>query len=249
MWVAELEAQIPRLMADAAVPGVSIALVRDAQILWARGFGVMNSASKEPVGNETVFPVGSMSKPVFAYAVLKLCEAGVIGLDVPLTKYSPVRVIGGDQRLDRMTARHVLSHTGGFQNWRSSTEPLSIHFDPGTQWLYSGEGYSYLQSVVTHLTGSVNTNACGTFEADVKVCASDIAEYLERRVLVPFGMASSSFTWHAALENRLARPHDVNGILLPSTRAIRPPPLPPSVRHAMPRPVASWRRRQTTPSS
>src|SRR6266699_426718 len=114
-----------------------------------RAFGVKDAASKVPVDDATMFEAASMSKPVFAYAVLKLCERGVLDLDTPLTHYTTSRLLAGDPRLDLITARHVLSHTTGFANWRSQSHPLSIAFTPGTQWSYSGEGYSYLQSVIS----------------------------------------------------------------------------------------------------
>jgi CubicO group peptidase (beta-lactamase class C family) len=129
--IANLEKQIPGLMKEALVPGLSIAIIKDAKLLWRRGFGVKDSASKEPVDNDTVFEAGSTSKPVFAYVVMKLCEKGVMNLDTPLTKYTSERFLDGDPRLDLITARHVLSHTTGFQNWRSKKEPLKIHFQPG----------------------------------------------------------------------------------------------------------------------
>ena len=152
--IADLEKQIPRLMEEAKTPGLSIAIIKDAKLFWRRGFGVKDNASKEPVDNDTVFEAASMSKPVFAYAVMKLCERGIMNLDTPLTKYTSERFLEGDSRLDLITARHVLSHTSGFPNFRSRKEPLKIHFTPGEKWSYSGEGYSYLQSVVTHLTGN-----------------------------------------------------------------------------------------------
>ncbi len=87
--IADLEKLIPKLMEEAIVPGLSIALIKDAKLFWRRGFGVKDSVSKEPVDHDTVFEAASVSKTVFAYAALKLCEKGVIGLDTPLTKYSP----------------------------------------------------------------------------------------------------------------------------------------------------------------
>ena len=192
--IAELEKQIPKLMEDARVPGLSIAIVKDAKLFWSRGFGVKDNASKEPVDIDTVFEAASTSKPVFAYAVMKLCERGIMNLDTPLTKYTPERFLQGDARLDLITARHVLSHTSGFPNFRSKKEPLKIHFTPGEKWSYSGEGYSYLQSVVTHLTGGqVNRKDCDRFEAGLEVCATEpsIDAYMKANVLVPFGMISS----------------------------------------------------------
>jgi CubicO group peptidase (beta-lactamase class C family) len=140
-----------------------------------------------------VFGVASVSKTVFAYAVMQLCELGVLDLDTPLTKYAPERFLVGDPRLDLITARHCLSHSSGFQNWRSEEDPLRIQFTPGEKWSYSGEGYSYLQSVVTHLTGT------------------DIAAYMQANILDPFGMTSSGYLWTDAMEQRVAQGHDPEG--------------------------------------
>jgi CubicO group peptidase (beta-lactamase class C family) len=191
--IRDSEAHIPKLMEEFAVPGLSIAIVRDATIRWQRGFGVKDRESKQPVGRTTMFEAASMSKPVFAYVVMKLCEKGVIGLDVPLTKYTPSRFLDGDPRLDLITARHVLSHTSGFQNWRSEKEPLAIHFTPGERYMYSGEGYSYLQSVITHVTGQ------------------PIEPYMRANLFVSFGMAESGYLWNSRFEKLMARPHDREG--------------------------------------
>lgn len=209
--VADLEREIPEMMEEAEVPGLSIAIIEDGELVWRRGFGVRDNDSKAPVDNDTVFEAGSMSKAVFAYAALKLCERGVIGLDTPLTKYTPHRMLEGDPRLDLMTARHVLSHTGGFQNWRSKDKALTIHFTPGEQYHYSGEGYFYLQSVVTHLTGRVNPDDCSTYEAGLKVCATDMDAYMKANVLAPFGMTSSGYLWNDTMAKYVARPHDRDG--------------------------------------
>lgn len=167
--IADLEKQIPQLMEEALVPGLSLAIIQDGKLFWRRGFGVKDAASKNPVDNDTVFEAASTSKPVFAYAVMKLCEKGVMDLDTPLTKYTSERFLHGDPRLDLITARHVLSHTSGFPNFRSKEEPLAIHFTPGEKWSYSGEGYSYLQSVVTHLIGGHrNPKDCAQFEAGLE---------------------------------------------------------------------------------
>jgi CubicO group peptidase (beta-lactamase class C family) len=210
--IGQLEKEIPKLMEEAAVPGLSIAVIKDAKLFWRRGFGAKDTASKEPVNNDTMFEAASTSKPVFAYAVMKLCEKGIMDIDTPLTKYTSARFLGGDPRLDLITARHVLSHTSGFQNWRSKEKPLAIHFTPGEQWHYSGEGYSYLQSVVTHLTGKVNQNDCAKFEAGLEVCATDIETYMKANILVPFAMSSSGYLWDERMEKHMAWGHDEKGI-------------------------------------
>src|SRR5262245_14244323 len=187
--IADLEQQIPRLMTKANVPGLAIAIVKDGQLFWRRGFGVKDRRTNQPVDNDTVFEAASTSKPVFSYAVMKLCERGVINLDTPLTKYTSDRIIKNDPRLDLITARHVLSHTSGFHNWRAKDDPWAIYFKPGEQWSYSGEGYSYLQSVVTQLVGGrMNPKDCRTFEEGLKVCAMEpsIDDYMKANILVPF---------------------------------------------------------------
>ena len=146
--VAAMSRDIPDWMRAANVPGVVIAIVKDAKLAWRQGFGVKDAASKLPVSDDTMFEAVSMSKPVFAYVVMKLCEAGVMDLDTPLTKYTAERFLPGDAAWTS-SPRHVLSHTTGFQNWRSEKEPLTIHFNLGEKYLYSGEGYNYLQTVVT----------------------------------------------------------------------------------------------------
>ncbi len=191
--ILELERLVSKLMAEMGIPGASMAIIKDARLFWRKAFGVKDRASRQPVDNDTVFEAASISKTVFAYAAMKLCEKGVIGLDTPLTKYSPKPFLEGDPRLELITARHVLSHTSGFQNWRSDENPLKIHFTPGEKYMYSGEGYSYLQSVISHVTGQ------------------PIEQFMKANVFVPFGMTSSGYVWNELFEKRASRPHDAAG--------------------------------------
>jgi CubicO group peptidase (beta-lactamase class C family) len=209
--VTDFKAKVPRLMAEFRVPGVSIAAIRNGKMVWRHPFGVKVAATNAPVTNDTIFEAGSMSKPVFAYVILKMHEKGVIDLDTPLTKYTPDRIITGDSRLDRITARHILCHASGFQNWRTTIEPLKIRFTPGSQYLYSGEGYFYLQSVLTHLKGKVDRTNCAKFEADLEVCATDFPEFMRCNLLAPFNMLSSGYVWNDLLQRHSARGHDKAG--------------------------------------
>ena len=211
----ELERLTRDLMQRANVPGVAIAVIRDAAVVWHREYGVRDVASRAPVDEQTLFEAASVSKTVFAYAVMQLCDRGVLALDTPLTRYTPNRILDGDARLDLITARHVLSHTSGLPNSRTSDDPLRIHFTPGERFLYSGEGYWYLQSVLTHLTGAVDTRTCGSYEAGMRQCGTDIDTYLKANVLAPCRMASSSYVWNDVLAQRAARPHDSAGKPLP----------------------------------
>ena len=88
--VAALEKTIPVLMETAGIPGMSIALIRDGEVVWSRGFGIKNSKTGEPVKDDTVFEAASLTKPFFAYLVMKFVEDGKLDLDKPLVTYAPM---------------------------------------------------------------------------------------------------------------------------------------------------------------
>jgi len=196
---ATLEKRIPERMAQANVVGLSVALVHSAAgtsspaVVWQRGFGLRDAASGEPVTPETVFQAASLSKPVFACAVLRACAKGLLDLDTPLSTYLPKPYIPKDPRLHRITARHVLRHTPGFPNWRPKDQPLRIHFPAGQRFAYSGEGYVYLQRVVEHVSGQ------------------PLDAWIRSRLLEPLGMHRSSYVWIDAYETQAARGHDEDG--------------------------------------
>ena len=217
--ITSLDGRITELMKKLRVPGVSIAIVRDAEIAWTRSFGVRDTSTGAPVEESTIFSAQSMSKPVFAYRVMKLCEQGVLDLDAPLTNYTSDVFVKDDPQLKEITARRVLSHTSGLPNWRSKETPMKINFTPGRKWQYSGEGYHYLQSVVTRLVGHEDQSQCRNFEMDFRVCATDFGEYMSANLLRPFGMNSSEYVLTPAMASRLARPHDKDGKPFPQAAA------------------------------
>lgn len=185
---ARLESELPVLMERADLPGLSVALIRGRKLVWTKGFGVGHAEKKGPVTPGTVFEAASLSKPVFAYAVLKLADAGKLDLDRPLMEILGGNYdVGDDERLKLITARRVLSHTSGFPNWRRpiDSDTLPIIFTPGERFGYSGEGYVYLAKVVEKITGK-------RFE-----------EFVKETVLGPLGMNDSSFVW----EDRYADLH------------------------------------------
>jgi CubicO group peptidase (beta-lactamase class C family) len=125
-------------------PGLSIATIEGGSLQWAGSFGVKDTESQQTVTSRTIFPAASLSKVVFAYAVLKLADQGDLELDDPLSKYVP-GYVENDERVNLITARQVLTHRTGFPNWRPRNRPLAIQFNPGERFSYSGEGFIYLQ--------------------------------------------------------------------------------------------------------
>src|SRR5262245_14211123 len=191
--VINLRADIPRLMKEADIPGMAIVVIRGGKISWHGNFGVKNTKTERPVDDNTVFEAASLSKPVFAYAVLRLVEQGRIGLDVPLTTYLSKPYIENDPRLKKITARVVLSHRTGFPNWRGDGNPLTIHFTPGERFSYSGEGFVYLQRAVEQIEGK------------------PLNDVMSALVFTTRGMTSSSYVWRPDCDERTATGHDSDG--------------------------------------
>ncbi|HET6541847.1 MAG TPA: serine hydrolase domain-containing protein, partial [Chryseolinea sp.] len=123
------------------IPGLSAAVINDGKVVYQKTMGYANMEEKLPITTETIFEGASLSKSVFAFFVMTYVEEGKLSLDKPLYQYLPYADIDYDDRYKKITARMVLSHRSGFPNWRRD-EPdgkLKIKFEPGTQYLYSGE--------------------------------------------------------------------------------------------------------------
>ena len=196
--VAKLQAMIPALMAELKVPGVAVSVIRERRLAWTGCFGVADAARRTPVSGRTLFEACSMSKPVFAYLVLKLVEKGKLDLDKPLSEYLAERFVSADDDDAKLiTARMILSHTSGMPNWRKGGEeregPLPLYFKPGTKFSYSGEGIYYLQRVVEHVT------------------QEPLAAYAKSQLFDRLGLTSTSFAWTDNLDPRIATGHDAAG--------------------------------------
>ncbi|WP_281987002.1 serine hydrolase domain-containing protein [Aquimarina aggregata] len=137
------------------VPGASLAIIKKGKVVYAKNYGVKNPITEEPITEETLFEAGSITKPVFAFAVMRLVERGIIDLDKPLYKYLEFEDVAHDKRYKLITARHVLSHQTGFPNWaeRNKKGQFDLLFTPGTKFGYSGEGFEYLKRVIVHILG------------------------------------------------------------------------------------------------
>jgi CubicO group peptidase (beta-lactamase class C family) len=145
---------LPTLMQWANVPGVAVAVIREGKLAWSGGFGVKKNGEPGAVESSTLFGAASLSKPVFTYAVLGLREEKLIDLDRPLWSYLPNPDLPDVEQSRLITARHVLSHSSGLQNWRfQKDQKLEFAFKPGERFGYSGEGYYYLQRVLENITG------------------------------------------------------------------------------------------------
>jgi len=134
---------------------------------------------------------------VFAYAVMRLAQKGVLSLDAPLINYlprgylhvqnpfafgrPPITDLVQAPELQSVTARMVLNHTSGLPNW--ANKPLAFDFTPGTKWQYSGEGFMLLQRVVEELTNE------------------KLDDFMRHQLFDPLGMSNTAFRWKPQFAN------------------------------------------------
>jgi len=193
-----LEKLTPQLIKELNVPGVSISIIKNYKLSWSESFGVSDAVQQNKVNNKTIFEACSMSKPVFTFLVLKLADQGKLDLDKPLNEYLPEQFVSDNDDYSKLiTARMILTHTGGMPNWRKGGEerggPIPIYFKPGTKFNYSGEGIYYLQRVVEHIT------------------QEPLETYAKRNLFDKLGFESTSFIWTAKINPQIAVGHDTSG--------------------------------------
>jgi len=197
------------------VPGVAVVQIRGGAVTWSKGYGTTDSTTGVPVTGDTVFRVGSVSKSVTAWGVMRLVEQGHMDLDAPVESYLTrwhLPASGFDS--DGVTIRRLLSHTAGLNNQDYSpvttrpvpsleqalnggsgqpgereSDDVRIIAEPGSQFSYSNGGYTLLQLAVEEVVGE------------------PFALYMRREVLDKLGMTHSSFVEQPALAAVTATGH------------------------------------------
>jgi CubicO group peptidase (beta-lactamase class C family) len=199
----DLNRFIEKTMDSLKIPGLSIAIINDANLVYHQSFGVKNIQTKEPIDNETIFEGASLSKPLFAYLFMKMVDKGIVNLDVPMYKLLPLpsgSIKDNDVRYELITPRMVLSHSTGFPNW-SENKPVELSFTPGTGFSYSGEAYQYLTA---YLAVANETN-----------WQEGLESIFQREVAIPLGMKHTYFVGneyfkkHKATGYEGAKPKDL----------------------------------------
>ena len=196
--VATLDTTIKKAMKETNLPGLSIAIINKNQLVYHQVFGVANSQTKDPIDKQSMFEGASLSKPIFAYFVMKMVENGTIDLDKPLHEYLPHPGISPESQEDYklITARMVLAHQTGFPN-HANNEPIKLAFKPGTDFMYSGEAYQYLAAVIGLKLG------VGFKEG--------LNELFQKKVTYPLDMPHTTFVWDDYLESHKVFGHDSEG--------------------------------------
>ncbi len=213
-------------MARANVPGLSVAVLHEGRIEWAKGYG-LTRAGGATVDADTLFQAGSISKPVTAFGALRLVQDGRLALDDDVNT-----VLKGWQlpapEGQPVSLRQLLSHTGGvtvhgFPGYAAGasvpsvdevlrgappavTAAVSVDMPPGTRWRYSGGGYTVIQRLMTDRSGEA------------------FSALLAREVLQAAGMHHSRFDQPlaSALLAHAALPHDTAGRPVPGGPHVYP---------------------------
>jgi CubicO group peptidase (beta-lactamase class C family) len=187
LTLAQIDAEVGRLMKARQVPGLAVALIENGHPVFVKTYGLAKVETKQPLQNDTILYAASLTKLAFAYMVMQLVDEHAIDLDTSIAKYLPKPLpeyekyadLANDGRWKKLTPRILLNHTTGFQNFRfiNPDGKLDFKFDPGTRYAYSGEGINLLQFVLETGIGL------------------DVGQEMQRRVFDRFGMKRTSMTW------------------------------------------------------
>lgn len=207
---AAIDAAVREGLQKTGARGMAVAVVEDGRIVYQRSYGARN-ANGDPLTDDTVMYGASLTKTVFAYAVVQLAAEGRLQFDTPIAAMLPKPLpdygnldaygnwgdLADDTRWALITPAHVLTHSTGFANfhWNEPDERLRIHFDPGSRYGYSGEGMMLLQFGLEQGLGL------------------DVADELDRRIFQPLGMTRTSLTWRDDFADNLADGWQADGTI------------------------------------
>lgn len=211
---AQLAVAIPDLLEQHNPVGVAVGVVRDGAVAFTAGYGLADKDSGRAVTPDTVFNVGSISKVVTGWGVMRLVEAGKLALDEPVATYLTRWQLTSSRFDSRgVTVQRLMSHTAGLSMpsipgfevplplpsleeilsgaYRDSIyadpgTPMELICEPGSELRYSGGGTVLLQLLVEE-------SVCDSFE-----------NYMRAEVLEPLGMTSSRFGWDESLTDQAA---------------------------------------------
>ncbi|MBC7222522.1 serine hydrolase [Candidatus Bipolaricaulota bacterium] len=225
-----LEEFVRERMRRTRLPGVSLALVRGEEVVYARGFGFRDLEKRVPATPTTAYGIGSITKSFTALGIMQLCEEGRLTLDDPVENFLPLKIrpFGEPIRI-----WHLLSHTAGIPalayaeaelRWEQGTggRPLAlatvedfvawlngaedwVETRPGERWFYLNEGYILLGGIIEKLSGL------------------SYADYVRTRILKPLEMKNTGFLGEEVPE--LATPYVVPQEGQPRPGKIRPIPI------------------------
>ena len=206
---AVIDAEVSKIMTNTHAKGMTVAVIDRGKVGYVHAYGIRN-AKGDPLTTDTVMYGASLTKTVFAYTVMQLVDQGKLNLDTPLKddldkplpsygpdpvfpdKYGPYKDLADDPRWEKITPRMCLTHSTGFSNFWfiEPDQKLHIHFEPGTRFSYSGEGFILLQFVIEH-------------GRKVQGLGLDVGD-LTKANFDRLWMTRTSLVWHNGLDTNVA---------------------------------------------
>jgi CubicO group peptidase (beta-lactamase class C family) len=201
-----LDSTLAQIFALDLAPGMSVAVVRDTQVIYAKGFGWADVEARRPVTPQTIFYIASTTKSFTGLAAVLLDEQGRLDLDAPLSRYLPTARLQSPLNPDSITLRSLLSHTHGIDN----NGPIIF------RTAYSGEHTNdqLISLLAAHPPAKTGREyVYGNIGYNIGALAMDATlgeswrDVLQRLIFAPLGMTSTSAYVSRAPRDRLAQPY------------------------------------------
>lgn len=196
---------ITQQMSELDIPGVAIGIVRGDQIVYTQGYGVADDAGRA-MTSDTPFLIASLSKPITALGIMQLVEEGKINLDAPVQTYLPWFRVADEEVSSKITVRHLLHQTSGFDeresyirnlNTDSSDDALAksiralntaeLNFTPGEAFEYTNTNYDILGLLIQTVSGQ------------------PYEQYVEEKIFTPLDMDQSYTSLDGARAGKMTR--------------------------------------------
>jgi CubicO group peptidase (beta-lactamase class C family) len=184
-----LETALETLVKESGVPGAAVAIVKDGQVVYMKGFGVRQSGTNEAVDLETVFQLASCSKPMTSTAVASLASKHSLSFDDPVVKYLPEFRLKDDWITQHATFRDMLAHHSGLPGFAGD-----LLEELGFDRLTIIQQLQFLPQDYDFRVGYAYTNYGYTVggEAAARAAGLSYEDMMEREIFKPLGMKSTS---------------------------------------------------------
>ncbi len=178
---------------NADEPGGAVLIAKDGKIIYEKGFGIEDINTKKPIGTNTLFNVGSISKTFVAFGILQLAKENKLSLDDEIYKYFPD--FKDSSIAKKVKIHHLLTHTSGLpdirnvagdsvffltakdeENWAPIKKADSLEFQPGERFHYSNPAFNALALIIE------------------KVSGMKWQDYVQKNIMTPAEMKTSTIT-------------------------------------------------------
>jgi len=199
-YIPEIEQKIATLMQKGKIPGLSLSIIQDNQVIYSQGFGNRNLAKNLPVTPDTLFGVGSCTKVFTCISIMQLAEQGKLSIDDPVSKYIPLKIGIEDKPIK---IRHLMSHTSGLPNLGMAKVLISRHAPIEETWVpfaSKNDFYSFINGAQNEIVDEpgkryfyFNSGFALLGEIIESISNLKYEDYIREHLLKPLKMNRSTF--------------------------------------------------------